>query len=76
MSTEDIIDIETEQVEQVPVTPTAQPTAPIFRDTAYKSRTLILEDGRAFAVEKSLIEASDPVLQEYLEQHKDFVRVE
>ena len=59
---------------------TAQPTelkastVPVFRDKAYKSRILILDDGRAFAVEKARIEATDPALLAYLEQHPDFSR--
>lgn len=53
---------------------TAAPVWPVFKDTAYKSRTLILDDGRAFAVEKGRIVANDPALRAYLEQHPQFVR--
>lgn len=50
------------------------PVGPVFKDTAYKSRTLILDDGRAFSVEKGRIVANDPALRAYLEQHPQFVR--
>lgn len=49
--------------------------APVtFKDKAFKSRTVVLNDGRAFPVEKSTIEASDPALIEYLDKHPDFER--
>lgn len=46
----------------------------IFKDKAFKSRTIVLDDGRAFPVEKSTIEASDPALIEHLDSHPDFER--
>lgn len=46
----------------------------IFKDKAFKSRTVILDDGRAFAVEKSIIEATDAALIEHLDSHPDFER--
>ncbi|TKD40707.1 hypothetical protein [Azotobacter chroococcum] len=45
-----------------------------FIDKAYKVRTLVLPDGRAFAVNHSRIAASDPALIEYLDNHRDFTR--
>lgn len=47
----------------------------VFADKAYKSRTIVLSDGRSFAVERGRIEADDPALIAYLEQHPDFERV-
>jgi len=49
-------------------------SAATFRDRAFKSRTLILPDGRAFAVAQSRIVASDPVLIEWLDKHAQFER--
>lgn len=52
----------------------ASSTPVVFKDKAFKSRTIVLNDGRAFAVEKSTIEASDPALIECLDKHPDFER--
>lgn len=49
-------------------------TPVVFKDKAFKSRTIVLNDGRAFAVEKSTIEASDPALIDHLDKHPDFER--
>lgn len=46
-----------------------------FRDKAFKSRTIIIDDGRAFQVEKYGIEAQDPALIAYLDKHPEFERV-
>lgn len=46
----------------------------IFKDKAFKSRTIVLNDSRAFAVEKSTIEATDAALIECLDSHPDFER--
>lgn len=67
------------QTDLAVVTTAAETLAPAqgavtFIDRAYKSRTLILADGRTFAVERSRIAASDPALLEYLDQHPDFTR--
>ena len=48
----------------------------VFKDKAFKSRTIVLGDGRAFQVEKSRIEASDPALIAYLDKHAEFGRIE
>lgn len=49
--------------------------AVVFKDKSFKSRTIIIEDGRSFPVEKSRIEASDQALIEYLDKHPDFERI-
>ena len=46
----------------------------LFIDKAFKRRTLVLEDGRVFLVEKSRISAVDPALIAYLDQHAEFER--
>lgn len=46
-----------------------------FADKAFKSRTVVLEDGRTFAVEKSRIVAIEPALIAYLDANTDFERV-
>ena len=51
-------------------------TAPVvFADKAFKTRTIVLEDGRTFAVEKSRIVANDPALVDHLDKHPEFERV-
>ena len=49
--------------------------AVVFKDKAFKSRTIIIDDGRSFPVEKSRIEAQDPALIKHLDNHPDFERV-
>ncbi|SHL04586.1 hypothetical protein [Paraburkholderia terricola] len=50
--------------------------APVrFRDEAFKSRTLVLADGRTLAVEKSTVTATDEEQLALLERHPDFERV-
>lgn len=56
-----------------PVT-TAAPALVEFKDKAYKSRVIVLTDGRSFPVEKSVIKTADPALVAYLKQHPDFVQ--
>ncbi|QDQ25286.1 hypothetical protein FNU76_02355 [Chitinimonas arctica] len=59
-----------------PLTSDAIPVAPrTYRDKSFKSRTLVLEDGRAFMVEKSRIVTDVPELVAYLDQHDDFESV-
>lgn len=54
---------------------TEPPATPVvFKDKAFKSRTIVLNDGRVFPVEKSTIEASDPALIDHLDKHPDFER--
>lgn len=48
----------------------------VFRDKAFKSRTIVLNDGRAFAVEKSTIEATDAALIAHLDNQSDFERIQ
>ena len=45
-----------------------------FRDLAFKSRTLVLADGRSFAVEQGCIQTGDTALITFLEKHPDFQR--
>ncbi|MFP3612592.1 hypothetical protein SB778_21025 [Paraburkholderia sp. SIMBA_050] len=46
-----------------------------FRDKAFRSRTLVLADGRTLSVEKSTVTASDREQLALLDQHPDFERV-
>lgn len=60
----------------MPKTPDTNAIAPaVFADKAYKSRTIVLPDGRGFEVVKSRISASDPALIEFLDKHSEFERV-
>lgn len=52
--------------------PAAAPV--IFVDQAFKQRTVILPDGRSFAVAKGRIEATDPDLIAYLDSNPEFRR--
>lgn len=45
-----------------------------FRDQAFKSRTLVLADGRSFAVEQGRIQTGDAALIAILEKQPDFRR--
>lgn len=50
-------------------------TGPVlFADQVFKSRTIVLDDGRSFAVVKGRIAAQDPALIAYLDQHPEFER--
>lgn len=51
-------------------------TSVIFKDKAFKSRTVVLEDGRTFSVDKSRIEATDAALIAHLDNHPDFERIQ
>lgn len=53
----------------------ANPVPATFRDSEWKSRTLILPDGRAVLVADYCVTTADPVEIEYLSQHPDFSRV-
>ena len=56
---------------------TEPPATPVvFRDKAFKSRMIVLNDGRAFPVEKSRIEATDAALIAHLDNHPDFERIQ
>lgn len=54
---------------------TADPVSVTFRDKAFRSRTLVLADGRTLSVEKSTVTASDQEQLALLERHPDFERV-
>lgn len=45
-----------------------------FRDKAFKSRVLILLDGRDVPVENFTVTISDPAVVSYLDEHVDFER--
>ncbi len=49
-------------------------TPVVFRDKAFKVRTVVLPDGRSFPVEKSRIESDDEALTAFLDKHPDFER--
>ena len=60
----------------MPKTTDTSATVPVvFADKAFKSRTIVLEDGRSFPVVKARIAADDPVLIDYLDKHADFERI-
>ncbi|MFP3614924.1 hypothetical protein SB778_33135 [Paraburkholderia sp. SIMBA_050] len=46
-----------------------------FRDKAFRSRTLVLADGRTLSVDKSTVTASDEEQLALLDRHPDFERV-
>ncbi|MOA58289.1 hypothetical protein D3C78_1826620 [compost metagenome] len=48
--------------------------AQVFRDKAFKSRTLFLKDGRAVPVENYTVTTSDKDVIAYLDGHADFAR--
>ena len=45
-----------------------------YRDLAFKSRTLVLADGRSFAVAQGSIRTGDTALIAFLENHPEFQR--
>ncbi len=58
-------------------TPTPSEKSPptvTYRDLAFKSRTLVLGDGRSFAVAQGRIQTGDTVLIAFLEKHSEFQR--
>ena len=50
------------------------PLTVTFRDLAFKSRTLVLADGRSFAVAQGRIQTGDAALIAFLENHPEFQR--
>ncbi|MCQ4143217.1 hypothetical protein [Vogesella sp. AC12] len=58
----------------------SKPTPPVtvaeqvFRDKAFKSRTLVLKDGRAVPVENYTVTTSDKDVIAFLDSHADFAR--
>ena len=48
----------------------------VFKDKVFKSRTIVLNDGRAFVVEKSTIAATDAALIAHLDNQPDFERIQ
>lgn len=55
-------------------TPVVTAAAQVFRDKTFKSRTLILKDGRAVPVENYIVTTSDKDVIAYLDAHADFTR--
>lgn len=53
---------------------TVETVEAVFRDKRFKSRVIVLEDGRSFAVEKGTIKTSDTALIEHLSAREDFER--
>lgn len=59
------------------LTPTPDEKSPstvTYRDLAFKSRTLVLTDGRCFAVAQGRIQTGDTALIAFLEKHPEFQR--
>lgn len=50
------------------------PSTVTYRDLAFKSRTLVLTDGRCFAVAQGRIQTGDTALIAFLEKHPEFQR--
>ncbi|MDN8001232.1 hypothetical protein QZN00_29275 [Burkholderia multivorans] len=50
------------------------PLTVTFRDVAFRSRILVLSDGRSFTVEQGRIQTGDTALIAFLEKHPDFQR--
>lgn len=50
------------------------PSTATYRDLAFKSRTLVLADGRSFAVVQGRIQTGDTSLIAFLEKHPQFQR--
>ncbi len=50
------------------------PSTVTYRDLAFKSRTLVLADGRSFAVVQGRIQTGDNALIAFLENHPEFQR--
>ncbi len=56
--------------------PSNTPIQPVsFMDKAFRSRTLILDDGRSFAVINRAISSDDDALIAHLDQRPDFERL-
>lgn len=69
-----------DQEKQVPVqlaatTLAAETVRVAFRDKAFRSRTLVLANGRTLSVEKSTVTTSDQQQIAMLDGHPDFERV-
>jgi hypothetical protein len=50
------------------------PSTVTYRDLAFKSRTLVLADGRSFDVAQGSIQTGDTALIAFLEKHPEFQR--
>lgn len=56
------------------LTVTSHPVFVTFRDRAFRSRTVVFEDGSTLAVEKSTVVVSGEAQIAALERHPDFER--
>ena len=56
------------------VLPTRDRGSITFRDKAFRSRTIVFEDGRTLAVENSTVVVSDEEQTAALDRHPDFER--
>lgn len=58
----------------IPIPDEKTPPTVTYRDLAFKSRTLVLADGRSFAVAQGRIQTGDTALIAFLENHPEFQR--
>ena len=58
----------------IPTKDEKSPSTVTYRDLAFKSRTLVLADGRSFAVAHGHIQTGDTALIAFLENHPEFQR--
>lgn len=58
----------------IPTKDEKNPSTVTYRDLAFKSRTLVLADGRSFAVAQGRIQTGDTALIAFLEKHPEFQR--
>lgn len=58
----------------IPIPDEKTPPTVTYRDLAFKSRTLVLTDGRSFAVAQGRIQTGDTALIAFLEKHPEFQR--
>ena len=58
----------------IPTPDEKSPSTVTYRDIAFKSRTVVLADGRSFAVVQGRIQTGDTALIAFLENHPEFQR--
>lgn len=66
---------DTAQAAPAPADAAQVPAAPVFKDKAYTSRTLILPSGAGVAVKAGQIAATSDELLAYLGSHAEFERL-
>ena len=64
------------KIDTKPAVPSDEKNSPTvtYRDLAFKSRTLVLADGRCFAVAQGRIQTGDTALIAFLENQQQFQR--